>query len=141
MKNYNNYLIADLILVAALVLMFCDKVNKWVVFGIVIAAAIPIAIGFCCPAKVRNNSGKTIKAKPEDNSCDPVEIKPGEEYYGADGIKVGNCVYKIVDGSHVVVGRNGKIMTTSAIGTVMNTIRGGWLSEAPDDCWEPLFNS
>ena len=128
-------------LVAALVLMFCDKVNKWVVFGIVIAAAIPIAIGFCSPAKVRNNSGKTIKAKPEDNSCDPVEIKPGEEYYGADGIKVGNRVYKIVDGSHVVVGRNGKIMTTSAIGSIMNTVRGGWLSEAPDDCWKPLFNS
>lgn len=141
MKKNNNYLVADLMLAAALVLMFCDKVNKWIVFGIVLAAAIPIAIGFCSPVKVRNNSRNTIKAKPEDGSCDPVDVKPGEDYYGADGVKVGDRVYKTVDGSHVIVTKNGKVVTKSAIGSIMNTMRGGWLDKCPDDCWKPLFNS
>lgn len=126
MKKNNNYLFADMLFVLAMILLFCDEVNKWVILEFFVSVFIPISIGFCSSTKVKNNSENTIKGKSKNGNCNLIEIKSGEENYDVDMMKIGDRVYKIFDGTHVIVTKKGKVITTSFIGAVFNLIRGGF---------------
>lgn len=141
MKKLGIFNLVDILLTVAVVLYFTKKANPWWAAGLAVTAIIISVLARKLPGKVQNDSGKTIMAKPETGSCDPVEVKPGEFLNGIDGVKVDGRVYKAVGGSCISVNENNKIKNWSMSGCFFNLTRGGYLSEAPDDCWKPLFNS
>ena len=83
----------------------------------------------------------TVKAKPED-ACEPLlDVAPGAEHYGFDGIKANGKVFKAANGTHIVVKKDGSVKTKALTGKMVNAIRGGVLATAPDDCWNELFKA
>lgn len=149
MKKLNLYYFAEFFAVAsvALPIILAGKIKvKTTVLmsvGLLVLCAVALAIQACKSATVVNKSNQTIKAKPEDSSCDPIDVKPGETVYGIDGIKVNGHVFKACDTTKIVVKKDGNVEVRSAIGKFLNKRHGGgWLDKCPeDDCWKPLFNS
>lgn len=149
MKKVNLYYITEISFVA-MVFFACMLLNtepktrtyKYCLVGSILICAVATAIQLLKSATVVNNSGQPIKAKPEDGSCEPVEVKPGESLYGIDGIKVNGRVFKACDTTTIVVRKSGDVVTQSLIGKFINwKKKAGWLDKCPDDCWKPLFNS
>jgi hypothetical protein len=95
------------------------------------------------PASVKNNSNKTIKAKPEDKDKDfLINVEPHSKVFQIDGIKVANKVYKIPDSIHVKVTKKNKVRVSSFCAYMIYWLyNGGILDVAPDEKWNKLFEA
>lgn len=150
MKKLNLYYITEISFVS-IVFFTClllntepkTKTTRYCLAGSILICAIATAMQLIKSATVVNKSGLTIKAKLEDSSCEPVEVKPGESLYGIDGVKVNGRVYKACNSTKIIVKEDGDIVTLSLIGKFINWKKNaGWLDKCPeDDCWRQLFNS
>lgn len=138
----NLYAAVDVMALITLLLLvvFVAKKTKpiyWVSSGIVtlMVAACQMSFG---KSKIENESGELVYTKSEDG-CDAVELEPGLERYDIDGVRIYGKVYKLSDGCHGVAKKDGTVKVKSFTGRFINSVRGGELSKAPDDCWNELF--
>ena len=141
MKKLNYYYGMDACMALFVVLLFCKNLKgSWAV-ATVATFALLFTLAYTSKSKVTNESGETVKAKPED-ACEPLlDVAPGAEHYGFDGIKAAGKVFKAANGTHIVVKKDGSIRTRSITGKMVNAIRGGVLASAPDECWDELFKA
>ena len=140
MKKLNYYYGMDACMAFFLVLLFCKNIKgSWAVASVMLFAIL-FALAYRSDAVVMNESDDTVKAKPEDG-CEPLtDVEPGKEHHGFDGIKARGKVYKVANGTHIVVKKDGSISTRSFTGKIVNAIRGGVLTTPPDECWNKLFD-
>lgn len=82
--------------------------------------------------KIENKSNKTIWVKPK-KCADAIEVKPGEIYYGAEGMRVCNTVFKLEGGVHVVIKENCDIRFKALLLGAKTKIL------PPDESWNSLF--
>lgn len=92
-------------------------------------------------AKVNNKSGSDIEYLEEGGGENrPVYILgSGERRYDIDGVKHNEFVYKIPDGIHVTINKNGKLVPHSIFGKVIYHVEGGVKETPPDATWNALF--
>ncbi len=156
MKNkrfikFNFYPICDIILLLILVCFYFAKKGKIDISTLSVCVSL---FGLCFiilfylqaghrPASVKNNSNKTIKAKPEDKDKDfLINVEPRSKVFQIDGIKVENKTYKIPDSVHAKVTKNNKVCINSFCAYIVYlTFGGGVLDVSPDKKWDKLFNS
>lgn len=103
--------------------------------GVAVTGLLQLVSG---QSRIENKSGKTVHVKLE-NGSDAVELLPGEEMYGIDGVRSYNTVYKLGDCVHGVVDENGNIRIKSITGNLINHTNGCALSSPPDEGWDNLF--
>ena len=90
--------------------------------------------------KVKNSSENSVCAKPEEGD-ENIDVVPGAELYDIDGVKSNGTVYKIGDGCHAVVKKDGTVKVKSLTAKFMNHVMdGGVLASPPDDSWNKLFD-
>ena len=89
-------------------------------------------------SKVTNLSNKPIYIKPE-NGRGAIKVEQGETYYGVDGVRSYNTVYKFGDGMSAVVNEDGSLTVQSIIGNVFTHLRKCVLAMPPDSCWDFLI--
>ncbi|MBR5782007.1 MAG: hypothetical protein IKY27_08535 [Bacteroidales bacterium] len=140
MKKLNYYYGMDACMALFVVLLFCKNIKgSWAV-ATVVAFALLFVLAYTSKAKVNNESEEAVKAKPED-ACEPLlDVAPGAEHYGFDGIKANGKVFKAANGTHIVVKKDGSVKTKALTGKMVNAIRGGVLASPPDSCWNKLFD-
>ena len=140
----NLYSAADIAAAATFVLFVIVILKKQdfkiVVYGVATSLLLIIAQMLFGQTKVENKSENDIAAKPE-NDTEPAMVAKGSEMYDIDGVKSDGKVFKAVDGTHIVVNKDGSIWTKSVIGKFFNLGKGGYLSTSPDSTWDKLFNS
>ena len=141
MKKLNFYHGMDVCMAFFLVLLFCKNLKgSWAVATFAVFTLL-FALAYKSDTVVFNESGETVKTKPEEG-CEPLtDVEPGKEHHGFDGVKAGGKVYKVANGTHIVVKKDGSIKTKALTGKMVNAIRGGVLTTPPDECWEPLFKA
>lgn len=123
-----------------IVLLFCKSIKGYWAVATVVLFAVLFALAYNADAKVTNESDDVIKTKPEEG-CEPIsDVAPGAEQYGFDGIKVQGKVLKIANGTHIIVKKDGSVLTMGITGRIVNAIRGGVLASPPDDSWNKLFD-
>lgn len=143
-KRLNFYNIFDVTVMVAFVLFLIalsEKTSKKAInalAGIGVSAVVGI-IAMKRKSKVTNFSARSIYIKPE-NGSGSIEVKPGETYYGVDGVRSYNTVYKFGDGMSAVVNKDGSLTVQSITGAVFTHIRKCALAMPPDKDWEDLFN-
>lgn len=93
----------------------------------------------CTDTQLKNKSNDSVFAKAEE-SDEVIEVKPGETIYGLDGAKTKRGVYKITDGVHSVVCKDGRVWEKSFSSFLIDLVRGGNLSSPPDAGWQKLFD-
>ena len=103
-------------------------------------AVLLFAQGLFGKAKIENESGAVIHTKSEEG-CDAVELSPGGARYDIDGVKIQDKVYKLSDGCHAVARKDGTVKVKSLTGKFVNSVMGGVLVKAPDECWDELFKA
>ena len=140
----NLYSAADIAAAATIILFVLYIMKKTSIkpFAIIIMIT-SLLFGFQAlfgQTKVENQSDSNITAKPE-NGTEPAMVAKGSEMYDIDGVKTDGKVFKAVDGTHIVVGKDGTVSTKSLVGKFINRVRGGYLSTSPDSTWDKLFNS
>ena len=140
----NLYSAADIAAAATIILFVLYIMKKTSIkpFAIIIMIT-SLLFGFQAlfgQTKVENQSDSNITAKPE-NDTEPAMVAKGSEMYDIDGVKAKGKVFKAVDGTHIVVGKDGTVSTKSLVGKFINRVRGGYLSTSPDSTWDKLFNS
>ena len=140
----NLYSAADIAAAATIILfvLLIAKKTGWKPFaysGLITFTMFVIQSTFG-QTKVENQSDSNITAKPE-NDTEPAMVAKGSEMYDIDGVKAKGKVFKAVDGTHIVVGKDGTVSTKSLVGKFINRVRGGYLSTSPDSTWDKLFNS
>lgn len=140
------YTATDIFILLALLLMILAVVKKEKDFAIGMGlAGIAACTSFVTQTlfgmtKVRNNSERSVCAKPEDGD-DNIVLLPGAEQYAIDGVKSGGIVYKIGDGCHAIVTKDGTVKIRSVAGIFINHVmNGGVLTTPPDDSWNKLFD-
>ena len=142
----NLYAAVDVMAVVTLLLLvaFVAKKEKNLLLGsagaAVIGGATLIAQGLFGKAKIENESGTVIHTKSEEG-CDAVELSPGGARYDIDGVKIQDKVYKLSDGCHAVARKDGTVKVKSLTGKFVNSVMGGVLVKAPDECWDELFKA
>ena len=142
----NLYAAVDVMAVVTLLLLvaFVAKKEKNLLLGsagaAVIGGATLIAQGLFGKAKIENESGTVIHTKSEEG-CDAVELSPGGARYDIDGVKTQGKVYKLSDGCHAVARKDGTVKVKSFTGKFVNSVMGGVLATAPDECWDELFKA
>lgn len=144
----NGYLIGDIsILLAVLYLLFFKipflskfaKGSLFVCLFLLSALSIFITL-FTGKTYVKNKSKKSIFAKCENDKT-VLEVKPGECLSYIDGISVNGVVYKLSDGSSVVVKEDDSIKLLSfGLTSYIGVSKCEELSSAPDLDWQPLFD-
>ena len=144
-KRLNLYNVFDITVIVAFVLLLIAisektsiKLKHAIIFGlgsVVVAGGIATSL----KSKVTNLSNKPIYIKPE-GSRGAIEVKPGETYYGVDGVKSYNTVYKFGDGMSAVVNKDGSLTVQSIMGNVFTHIRRCALAYPPDPHWNDLFD-
>lgn len=141
MKRLNYYYGMDACMAFFLVLLFCKNIKgSWAVATLAVFTLL-FALAYMSESVMTNDSDTTVKAKPEDG-CEPLtDVDPGKKHHGFDGIKANGKVYKVSNGTHIVVKKDGTVRTKSLTGKIVNALRGGVLTAAPDECWEPLFKA
>lgn len=108
-------------------------------FGSLVACYI--AQGLCGKAKVKNKLGSDIEYLEEGGG----KYRPayllgsGKEMYDIDGVRFNNTVYKIPDGVHVTVNKNGNVLPHSLLGSLLYFSEGGLKTKSPGDGWETFF--
>lgn len=147
-KEINLYPIADIALIITIIVFILLIANKAApkhlsgamflcIESTLLIALVQAVLG---KNKVFNESEQPITAKP-DKSDLPVVINPSQSMVEVDGVKVNGKVFKISDGTHVVIDKDGNIRTKSLIGKFLNKIHGGNLTTPPDSGWKALFES
>lgn len=142
-KRLNLYNVFDITVIAAFVLLIIaisDKTSiklKHALAGVGVAAIVG-SVAASLKSKVTNLSSKPIYIKPED-SGGAIEVKPGETYYGVDGVRSYNTVYKFGDGMSAVVNKDGSLTVQSIMGNIFTHIRRCALSAPPDSAWNDIF--
>ena len=140
------YAVVDILAMLAIMLfLFSGKrEDKTILMGcyitgmfILIILAIQTKFG---QSMVKNNSDEVIYAKPEEGT-EPVAVPPHGELYDIDGFKANGKVYKISDGVHARVLKNGITMVISITGYIISKLRGAVILSAPKDGgWQKLFD-
>lgn len=143
----NLYAAVDVMAVITLLLLVAAIAKKsekmWIGTGIsiVLGGTMLIVQGLKGQAKIENESGAVIHTKSEEG-CDAVELEPGMERYGIDGVKNQDTVYKVGNGCHAMARRDGTVKVKSITGRIANYINGGGvLTTPPDECWRTLFEA
>ena len=147
MKKINIYYVFDALLAIAIVLFFLSR-NDIALYGFLASVLIANILVLLeagkktqlTPAIVINNSDMPVIFKPK-NESNLKEMAPHTSAEGVEGIKVAGKVFKACSGTHVVIGKTGRITTKALSGKVANIIRGGFFSSAPDESWNLLFNA
>lgn len=115
-----------------------DKQVAWTLIGSLCVVLIAYILQIRSSSKLHNNTTTTLLCKDE-SSNEVFPLAPGQSAYDIDGFKYGNQVYKVCDGTHVCVQTGGMPLSTSLFGSLLNSIKGGLLSSAPDNGWNNLF--
>ena len=140
----NLYNLFDIAVIVAFVLLLVAisektsiKLKHAIIYGlgsVVVAGSIATSR----KSKVTNLSNKPIYIKPE-GSGGAIEVKHGETYYGVDGVRSYNTVYKFGDGMSAVVNEDGSLTIQSIMGNVFTHLRKCALAMPPDLYWNDLF--
>ena len=143
-KRLNLYNVFDVAIIAAFVLFLIAISDKTSIklkhaLAVVGVAGIVGSVASSLKSKVTNLSSRPIFVKPESGSG-AIEVKPGETYYGVDGVRSYNTVYKFGDGMSAVVNNDGSLTVQSISGAIFTHIRKCALATPPDKDWEDLFN-
>lgn len=143
-KRLNLYNVFDITVIAAFVLLIIaisGKTSKKAISalaGIGVASVVGI-VAISRKSKLTNLSSRSVHIKPESGSG-AIEVKPCETYYGVDGVRSYNTVYKFGDGMSAVVNKDGSLTVQSITGAIFTHIRKCALATPPDKDWEDLFN-
>ena len=141
------YAVVDILAIVAITLLVLyakrEEEEKSILMGsyitgmfILIILAIQTKFG---QSMVKNNSDEVIYAKPEEGT-ELVAVPPHGELYDIDGFKANGKVYKISDGVHARVLKNGITMVISITGYIISKLRGAVILSAPKDGgWQKLF--
>lgn len=143
MKKLNYYYGMDACLAFFILLMFCKNAkDSWYVGGAIVGVIFFI-MAYYSKTKVINETDNYIKAKPEDVGQPLIDVAPGTEHYGLDGVKSNGKVFKARNGTHIVVKKDGSVTTKSITGKLFNSFltNAGYITERPDSGWNPLFDS
>lgn len=89
---------------------------------------------------VKNESKGNVFFKPE-NESEPLTLAPHTSAERIDGIKFCGRVYKLCNGTDVIIDSNNKITTKALTGKFANLTMGGVLTSPPDPSWQPLFDA
>ena len=81
---------------------------------------------------VKNRTNGTIAVKGENDTGAHI-LALGENAEDVDGVKVYDKVYRIPDGIHATVKKDGKVKVFSIFGKMIYKLRGGLIEEAPDE--------
>lgn len=140
------YAVVDVLAMLAIMLfLFSGKredktILLWSQVTMILTTLTALAQTLWGQAMVKNNSDEVIYAKPEEGT-EPVAVPPHGELYDIDGFKANGKVYKISDGVHARVFKNGITMVTSITGYIISKLRGGVILSAPKDGgWQKLFD-
>ena len=141
------YTATDVFILLALILMLLAVVKKEKDYAVgmgllgMAACASFVTQTLFGKTKVKNDSENSVCAKPEEGD-ENIDVVPGAELYDIDGVKSNGTVYKIGDGCHAVVKKDGTVKVKSFTGRLANYINGGGvLTSPPDDGWEELFKA
>lgn len=133
--------IVTLLLLVAFVAEKKETLGKCLFGSVMLTGVFGLAQMCCGKSKIENASGEIAYTKSEDG-CDAVEMEPGTERYDIDGVKNQGRTYKLVDGVHGVIRKDGTVKVKSLTGKFVNRILGGGeLCCAPDNCWVPLIKA
>ena len=142
-KRLNLYNLFDVAVIAAFVLLLIaisEKTSiklKHALIGVGVTGIVG-GVAASLKSKVTNLSNKPIYIKPE-GSRGAIEVKPGETYYGVDGVRSYNTVYKFGDGMSAVVNKDGSLTVQSITGGIITHFRKCALASPPDPGWNDLF--
>ncbi len=142
-ERLNLYNLFDVAVIAAFVLLLIaisEKTSiklKHALIGVGVTGIVG-GVAASLKSKVTNLSNKPIYIKPE-GSGGAIEVKPGETYYGVDGVRSYNTVYKFGDGMSAVVNKDGSLTVQSIMGNVFTHIRRCALACPPDPYWNDIF--
>lgn len=142
-KRLNLYNVFDVAVIVAFVLFLIaisDKTSiklKHALAGVSVAAIVG-SVAASLKSKVTNLSSKPIYIKPEGGGG-AIEVKPGETYYGVDGVRSYNTVYKFGDGMSAVVNKDGSLTVQSIMGNVFAYLKKCALVTPPDSTWDDIF--
>ena len=143
MKKLNYYYGMDACLAFFILLKFCKNAKDWWYVATVVTGAVLFVMAYYSKTKVTNKSDRLIKAKPEDVGKPLIDVAPGAEHYGLDGVKSNGKVFKARNGTHIVVKEDGSVRTRSITGKLFNSFltNAGYIKKRPDGGWDPLFDS
>lgn len=143
----NLYAAVDVMAVITVLLLFVAIANKsekiGKAFGIMGAVSFITMVTqmFIGKSKIENDCPQIIYTKSEEG-CDSTELEPGLERYDIDGVKCYGVTYKLVDGVHGVMKRNGTLKIKSFTGKIVNwAFGGGVVPYSPDSCWDALIKA
>lgn len=143
--KWNTGYVVDAATVGAIILLvLMVKTNermyqKWFVVSLAVGAIFAILYVFLQETKLTNATGEPVFVKPEEGD-NAEEVAPNAKRYGLDGVKTGDAVYKLTDGTHANVTQTGKVSIQSVFGTLMNlAMGGGKLTAPPNQGWKNLF--
>lgn len=150
LKKQNLYAVTDImgaITLLLLIAFIATGKKKEILFsaGVVGCTGILTAgvHGMFGKSKIENESGETICTKGEED-CDATELLSGSARFDIDGVKSNGTVYKLGNGIHGVVRKDGTVKVKSLTGKCLNWIfDGGILTSPPDEdkeCWQKLFD-
>ena len=143
-KRLNFYNLFDITVIVAFVLLLIAisektsiKLKHAIIYGL---CSVVVAGGIATSrkSKVTNWSGRPIYVKSEEDGS-VIEVKDGETYYGADGVRSYNTVYKFGDGMSAVVNKDGSLTVQSITGGIITHFRKCALASPPDPGWNDLF--
>ena len=137
---YNLFDIAVIVAFVLLLVAISEKTSiklKHALIGVGVVGIVG-SIATSRKSKVTNLSNKPIYIKPE-GSGGAIEVKHGETYYGVDGVRSYNTVYKFGDGMSAVVNEDGSLTVQSIMGNVFTYLRKCSLVMPPDPYWNDLF--
>lgn len=143
----NLYATVDVMAVVTLLLLLVAMSNKnekiGKAFGVMGAISFITLVTQMClgKSKIENNCPQIIYTKSEEG-CDAVELEPGLERYDVDGVKCYGVTYKLVDGVHGTMKKNGTLKIKSFTGKFVNwAFGGGVVPYSPDSCWDALIKA
>ena len=142
-ERLNLYNLFDVAVIAAFVLLLIaisEKTSiklKHALIGVGVAGIVG-GVAASQKSKVTNLSNKPIYIKPE-NGRGAIKVEHGKTYYGVDGVRSYNTVYKFGDGMSAVVNEDGSLTVQSIMGNVFTHLRKCALSMPPDPYWNDLF--
>lgn len=137
----DGYIAADILSVLTLVALAFHKVpQKYAAVMVLLTALVVVYALAISKSVVKNRTNGTIAVKGENDTGAQI-LAPGENAEDIDGVKVYKKVYKIPDGIHATIKKDGKVKVVSIFGKMIYKLRGGLIEEAPDEGWTDLFDA
>ncbi|MCQ2387930.1 MAG: hypothetical protein MJ066_05770 [Clostridia bacterium] len=139
----NLFYFTDAFLVfSVLSINYCRKIESSKPFLILFSIAILFAIiqVYAGKAAVKNKTSKRIPAKAEEDlkidGQEPITqivyAEPNEKIYNIDGVKVGEKIYKVKDGLHITVEKDGRIHNNTITETLITFLTNSGYKEIED---------